>query len=243
MADTARLCREAGAQVHEGIVDVRHWDAVSSYSRAVIEEFGRVNLVFCLAGVIHTGELAASDPDDVHHVLAVNVMGVVHTAKAFLPHLIAAAPGRLVLVSSGLGLMAAPRYSAYSASKFAVRALSDSLRQEMALAGHPVIVTCVYPGGVDTPIMRNGRYASGIDEGDIIADFHSKVARTSPQDAAVAILRGVQRGRGQVLVGRDAAAVAAFVRAVGNAYPDVVVRAVKAARLLRRIPAPHRRGH
>jgi NAD(P)-dependent dehydrogenase (short-subunit alcohol dehydrogenase family) len=214
------------------VVDVSDWDAMSSYATAVVEEFGRVELVFCVAGIIHTGDLVASDPADVERVLAVNVMGVVHTAKLFLPHLIAAGPGRLVMVSSGFGLMAAPYYSAYSASKFAVRALADSVRQEMALAGHRVVVTCVYPGGVRTPIMRNGRYATGVSRDAVVDGFDRRMARTTPEDAATVILRGVARGRPRVLVGRDAVAVSAFVHAAGATYPGLLARGARAARLL-----------
>jgi NAD(P)-dependent dehydrogenase (short-subunit alcohol dehydrogenase family) len=79
--ETAGMCLQTGAQVHQAVVDVSDWDAMSSYATTVVEEFGRVELVFCLAGIIHTGDLAASNPADVERVLAVNVMGVVHTAS------------------------------------------------------------------------------------------------------------------------------------------------------------------
>jgi short-subunit dehydrogenase len=133
-------------------------------------------VVFCAAGVIHTGGLLASDFEDIEHVLNVNLWGVINTAKAFLPGRVAAGRGHIVTFSSGLGLIAAPRYSGYSASKFAVRGFTESLRQELALDGHRVSVTCVYPGGVRTPIMRNGRFAAGEDPDAVIRRFDTKVA-------------------------------------------------------------------
>jgi short-subunit dehydrogenase len=126
------------------------------YSGDVLGDFGRVDLVFCAAGVIHTGSLLALEFTDLTHVISVNLFGTMHTAKAFLPSLISSERGHLVTFSSGFGLMAAPHFSTYSASKFGVRGFSEALRQEMAFARRPVTVTCVYPGKIHTPIMRNG---------------------------------------------------------------------------------------
>jgi short-subunit dehydrogenase len=145
-----------------------------------------------------------------------------NTAKAFLPFLISSGGGHLVTFSSGFGLMAAPHYSAYNASKFAVRGFSESLRQEMALDGHPVSVTCVYPGGVRTPIMRNGMFAAGEDAAAITAMFETKIARMQPGRAADIILRAVARRRPQVLVGADAHLVSLVVRAAGSSYQNVL---------------------
>jgi hypothetical protein len=58
--------------------------------------------------------------------------------------------------------------------------LTESLRQEMTLDGHPVAVTGVYPGGIRTSIMRNGRFAEGEDASAVTASFETKIARTSP---------------------------------------------------------------
>jgi NADP-dependent 3-hydroxy acid dehydrogenase YdfG len=157
LAVTAQRCAASGVKVATSSVDVTDRATVLDQATAVQGEFGRVDFVFCAAGVIHTGGLLASDFDDIEYVLNVNLRGVVNTAKAFLPGMVAAGRGHLVTFSSGLGLVAAPRHSAYSASKFAVRGFTESLRQEMVLDGHPVSVTCVFPGGVRTPIMRNGR--------------------------------------------------------------------------------------
>jgi short-subunit dehydrogenase len=118
--------------------------------------------------------------------------------------------------------MAAPHYSAYNASKFAVRGFSEALRQEMALDGHPVSVTCVYPGGIRTPIMGNGTFAEGEDAAAITAMFDTKIARMQADRAAAIILRGVARRRPQLLVGADAHAVSLFVRVAGSTYQGLL---------------------
>jgi short-subunit dehydrogenase len=120
--------------------------------------------------------------------------------------------------------MAVPRYSAYVTSKFAVRGFTETLRQEMAVDGLAVKVSCAYPGGVRTQIVRNGRFAAG-EDADAVADrFDRHVARTTPEAAASTILRGVRRGQAQILVGADAHGVAYFIRATGAAYQRILPR-------------------
>ena len=159
----AMQCRNAGARTRADAVDVTDRAALLGCSTAVMAEFGRVDLVFCAAGTIHTGSLLSSDWADVDRVIAVNLSGVINTVKGFLPLVLASGGGRMVVFSSGFGLVSAPRYSAYAASKFAVRGFAESLRQEMALDGHPVSVTCVYPGAVRTPIVSRGSFAADAD--------------------------------------------------------------------------------
>jgi NADP-dependent 3-hydroxy acid dehydrogenase YdfG len=121
VTETARRCRAAGARVRVDCLDVTDPEAVQDYSSAVFGEFDRVNLVFCVAGVIISGSLVASTFGDIEYLMKANVLGVMNVAKAFLPHVIASGGGHVVTFSSAFGLMAAPNYSAYSASKFAVR--------------------------------------------------------------------------------------------------------------------------
>jgi NADP-dependent 3-hydroxy acid dehydrogenase YdfG len=217
---TARLCPE-GTRVRADAVDVTDRQAVLDHAGAVVAEFGGADLVFAVAGVIHTGSLLASEPGDMYRVIEVNLLGMMHTAKAFLPALISSGRGHLVTFSSGFGLMAAPHYSAYSASKFAVRGFSEALRQETAREGKQVAVTCVYPGRIRTPIMRSGSYAAGENAAAVAAAF-DRAARMGPDRAATVILRGVARRRARLLVGADARAVSALVRLTGGGYQDLL---------------------
>jgi short-subunit dehydrogenase len=159
----------------------------------------------------------------------VNLFGLMHTAKAFLPALISSGRGHLVTFSSGFGLMAAPHFTAYSASKFAVRGFSEALRQEMAQDGHPVTVTCVVPGRIRTAVMRNGSYAIGENAAAIAARF-DKAARMDADQAAAIIMRGVAQRRPQVLVGADARAVSVLVRLLGSGYQDWLPTVARLAR-------------
>ena len=120
--------------------------------------------------------------------------------------------GALVNLSSLFGLIPMPGQSAYVAAKYAVRGFTESVRIEMLAAGHPVSVTCVHPGGVQTGIARNGTVNAGDDPAGNAEFFDEKLARTSADRAAAVILRGAARGRPRVLIGADAR----ILRAAGS---------------------------
>ena len=132
-----------------------------AYADTVATEFGAVNLVFNNAGIAFTGDIAEMSFEHIEQVMDVDFWGVVNGTKAFLPHLIASGDGHVVNISSLFGLLRMPGQSAYNAAKFAVRGFTEALRQEMLIAGDPVQVTCVHPGGIKTAIARNAGAVEG----------------------------------------------------------------------------------
>jgi NAD(P)-dependent dehydrogenase (short-subunit alcohol dehydrogenase family) len=229
VAATARLCEDAGAQVRTDTIDVADHDALGRCALAVAGEFGRADLLVCAAGVIHTGTVQESSWEDTRRVIEVNLLGAMGTVHAFLPLLRASDAGHVVLFSSGFGLLAMPRWSAYSASKFGIRGFSEALAQELRMDGSGVGVTCAYPGIVRTPIMRRGTFAGGEDPEARAASF-DRLARTGPEQAARLILRRVRQGRARALVGADARAALVAERALGGAYQRVVPWLARLAR-------------
>jgi NAD(P)-dependent dehydrogenase (short-subunit alcohol dehydrogenase family) len=228
LAETARLARAAGApDVHAEQLDVSDRAAVGRYAESVVGRFGRVNVVVNNAGVALDGALLDVGYDDMDWIMGVNFWGVVHGTKSFLPHLIASGDGHLVNVSSLFGLLSVPNQSLYNASKFAVRGFSEAVRQEMLLAGHPVGVSVVHPGGVKTGIARSGRSATTRSAAEIEAantHFEEKLARTSAARAAEIILRGVSRNKARILVGADAHVLHAVAKLAGSRYQDLFAR-------------------
>ncbi|NYE35585.1 NAD(P)-dependent dehydrogenase (short-subunit alcohol dehydrogenase family) [Nocardioides cavernae] len=225
LAETVRLAEQAGApKVRHDVVDVSDREAVRAWAEGVVEEYGRVELVVNNAGVTATGDFTDLDYDDLDWIVGVNFYGVVHGSKEFLPHLVASGNGALVNVSSLFGLVSAPGQSAYNATKYAVRGLTEAIREEMLVAGHPVTVTCVHPGGIRTGISRNGRKAAGLDAARIDALFEKNLARTSPDRAAQIILDGALAGKPRVLVGLDAHVIHHLAKLAGARYQDVVAR-------------------
>jgi NAD(P)-dependent dehydrogenase (short-subunit alcohol dehydrogenase family) len=225
LAETVRLVEQAGAsKVRHDVVDVSDRAAVAGWAAGVAEEFGRVDLVVNNAGVTATGDFTELSYEDLDWIVGINFHGVVHGSKEFLPHLIAGGGGALVNISSLFGLVSVPGQSAYNATKYAVRGLTEAIREEMLVAGHPVTVTCVHPGGIRTGISRHGRKAAGLDGARIDALFEDRLARMSPDRAAAIILDGALAGKARVLVGLDAHLVHHLSRLAGSRYQDVVAR-------------------
>lgn len=228
LADTVRLVERAGAgtqvpKVRHDVVDVSDRAAVAAWAAGVVEEFGRVDLVVNNAGVTATGDFTELTYEDLDWIVGINFHGVVHGSKEFLPHLIASG-GALVNISSLFGLVSVPGQSAYNATKYAVRGLTEAIREEMLVAGHPVTVTCVHPGGIRTGISRHGRKAAGLDGARIDALFEERLARMSPDRAAEIILDGALAGKARVLVGIDAHVIHHVAKLLGSRYQDVVAR-------------------
>src|SRR5580704_2723947 len=122
-----------------------------------MRDLSQVNLVVNNAGVALMATVEDMSWEDFDWLMGINFWGVMHGTKAFLPHLIASGDGHLVNISSVFGFIGVPSQSAYNAAKFAVRGFTEAMRQEMMIAGHPVAVSCVHPGGIKTNIARDAR--------------------------------------------------------------------------------------
>ena len=222
LAETVRQVEALGADVKSDQLDVTQREAVLSYADAVVAHFGKVNQVYNNAGIAFHGEVERSEFKDIERIMDVDFWGVVNGTKAFLPHVIASGDGHIVNVSSLFGLLSIPGQSAYNAAKFAVRGFTESLRQEMLIAKHPVKVTCVHPGGIKTAIARNATMPDGDDQATFAQFFDRRLARTTPEEAAKTITTGVRKGKPRVLIGADAKFLDAWVRIVGPSYQRVV---------------------
>ena len=229
VADTAAHCEKAGAQARSYRLDVADRAAVTAHADAVAAEFGAVNLVVNNAGVALMGTVEDMSYEDMDWIVGINFWGVVHGTKAFLPHLIASGEGHLVNVSSVFGFVGVPTQSAYNATKFAVRGFTEALRQEMLIGKRPVKVSCVHPGGILTNIARDARAPEDSTAQQRTVDF-ARIARTSPEDAAKTIVRGVQRNKPRILIGPDAYVLDALPRLLGSRYQRLNALSVAAAK-------------
>jgi NADP-dependent 3-hydroxy acid dehydrogenase YdfG len=218
LAVTEERLTAIGARVKADRLDVTEREAFELYADAVVEHFGKVNQVYNNAGIAFAGDIAISGFKDMERVMDVDFWGVVNGTKVFLPHLIASGDGHVINVSSVFGLFAVPGQAAYNAAKFAVRGFTEALRQEMLVAGHPVKVTTVHPGGIKTNIVRNMTTVGDVDHAKLTKTFDKKLANTSPEKAAKIILEGVRKNRARVLVGPDAKALDLIVRLTGSGY-------------------------
>ena len=228
LAETQEACRPGHVTTFQ--VDVADRDAVFGYAQDVRGQLGPASMVFNNAGVDLFAGVADMSWKDVDWLIGINVGGVVNGTKAFLPQLIESGsfqcPARLVNLSSAFGLIAVPYQGAYSASKFAVRGLTEALRQEMIIERRPVTVHCVHPGVVRTNFGANMRTADAQDP-DLAAKLFERAALTSPAKAARTILRGAEKNRARILIGPDGRAAAAVPRLLGAQYAGLFARAAR----------------
>jgi NAD(P)-dependent dehydrogenase (short-subunit alcohol dehydrogenase family) len=188
--------RRSGAALAIG-ADVADREAMAAVVDRVVEQFGKLDLVFCTAGITHRPmTLRVLKPGEAQHVIDVNLIGTLNTIQPAIEPLIASR-GHIVVVSS-MGwppntdygtLLPAVGGVAYSTSKVAVEMLGRGLRME--LAEHGVGVTITYFGLVDTAMLRL----------TLSPPTNAKEKLTiSPEKAAAAVLRAVEREKVRVII-------------------------------------------
>ncbi|MTE17359.1 SDR family NAD(P)-dependent oxidoreductase [Nocardia aurantiaca] len=221
LAETVRRCERYGVQVKSDRLNVAEREAVLHYADEVKKHFGKVNQIYNNAGIAHHGDVLDTQFKDIERIMDVDFWGVVNGTKAFLPFLIESGEGHVVNISSLFGLIAVPGQSAYNAAKFAVRGFTEALRQEMLMAGTPVEVTCVHPGGIKTAVARSATVAEGLNQTNLAALFDSKLALHTPEMAAQTITEAVRKGHGRVLIGWEAKVLDLFVRTTASYYQRI----------------------
>jgi NADP-dependent 3-hydroxy acid dehydrogenase YdfG len=137
-----------GAQVRFRALDVTSLADMEAFVAFAEREFGRIDVLVNNAGVMPLSPLAALKVDEWNWMIDVNIRGVLHGIAAVLPRMEAQGAGQIINVSSIGGFVVQPTGAVYSATKFAVRAISEGLRKE-----HGTIrCTCVYPGVVESEL-------------------------------------------------------------------------------------------
>ncbi len=208
-------------------IDVTQEAAIFAYAESVQDEFGQINMVFNNAGAALNAPFSQMSIEDFKWQMDVNFWGVAYGTKAFLPILEKAEWGHIINTSSLFGLIAAPSNSAYNASKFAVRGMTEALRLELDDAGSSVSCTSVHPGGVKTNIVRlartsqNNTFMEGKSHQEAI-DYFDKLALTTAEKAAAIIIKGVKKNKKRVLVGPDAKIADKIQRLFPQGYQNLV---------------------
>ena len=202
--EVRRRCEGAGASAWAMPADLTDETQVRALAEAVHAKHPAVDILVNNAGVVMAGLLVDVEPADWRRVHEINVMGVVHGCRAFLPAMIQrGAGGQVVNIASASGIVGTPGMSTYCASKFAVVGLSESLRAEVGRHGIGVSVIC--PGYVDTPIAGKvklvGALATERRREQIAARF--KGSLTAGQVAA-ATVGAIRRNPAIAPVGREA---------------------------------------
>jgi NAD(P)-dependent dehydrogenase (short-subunit alcohol dehydrogenase family) len=236
LADTVAAVGPAGR--HHEALDISDEGAVAAFARRALAT-GPVDIVMNVAGISTWGRIQDLRPEHWRACVEVDLMGPVHVMSAFVPAMIAAGHGgHVVNVSSAAGLFGLPLHAPYSAAKFGLRGVSEVLRFD--LEQHGIGVTLVCPGAVRTPLVGTVEIV-GVDRS------HPLVQRTirrfekhavSPEDAAAAMLRGVEKGTYLVFTSRDIRAGHLLQRYAPWAY-DQVMRGLnrRVSRILAQVDA------
>ncbi|MGN6117034.1 MAG: SDR family NAD(P)-dependent oxidoreductase [Nitrobacter sp.] len=206
-AVAAEIAKTHPRKVTTHRVDVAEPAQIADYAQAAAAAHPELNIVINNAGVALLGQFAEIDQTQMDWLFNINFWGVVHSTRAFLPLLARQREAHIVNLSSIFGIVAPPGQSAYAAAKFAVRGFSESLRHELQMAKSPVRLSVVHPGGVLTNIARNSRTGAGVTDNarrvQSIERFDT-VAKTTPQAAALRIIKGIERNEPRILIGSDA---------------------------------------
>ena len=133
--------------------DVSDRASVERMVGRVVDEFGRLDVLVNNAGLGLSGRISELRPEDLRYVFEVNTVGPLNCIQAALPRM--GRGGRIINVSSVVGKRAIPKVGGYCSTKFALNALSDALRVEVA--GRGISVTSVYPGTTRTAFRDNSR--------------------------------------------------------------------------------------
>jgi short-subunit dehydrogenase len=226
----AEIVKASARKVTTHRVDVSEPQAVEDFAQAAIAAHPGLNIVVNNAGVALMGTFAEIDQAEMDWLMNTNFWGVVRSTRAFLPHLSRQREAHLVNLSSIFGIVAPPGQTAYAAAKFAVRGFSESLRHELQIAASPVKLSVVHPGGVATNIARNSRTGIGMTDNARRAQSIERfdaVARTTPQAAALRIIRGVEKNQPRILIGNDARFMDLLQRLRPGTYWSVLARRIE----------------
>ena len=192
----AQLAERCGPGTLHLVADVTSLPAMEHAVARTVARYGRIDAVFANAGVAAFGPLAHVDPQAWKRCVEVNVFGVFNTVRAALPAVVQAR-GYVLINASVSSFAHPPVMSAYAASKSAAEAMGNSWRIE--LAAHGVDVGVVHAGWVSTPLVTEGALHPGFVR--LRATMPGPLnSETSPQDAARAIVRGMQARKGRIWI-------------------------------------------
>lgn len=201
--------------------DVTDYEQLSHTLHQWTCDYGSPDLVINSAGITYPGYFQELDVDIFHWLMDVNYYGTLHVIKALVPGMIARGSGTIVNLSSQAGFIGVFGYSAYSASKYAVRGLSDVLRAELKPLG--IRVAVVFPPDTQTPQLDFEEPLKPFETKEIAGSSHVMTAEA----VADAILRGIRKGRYVILPGMEGKIFYRLTNILGNlTYPvmDWLVR-------------------
>lgn len=228
LEEVAASLRSNDRRVTTTVLDVGDEAAINAFAEEVRNTHGEAHFLFNNAGVALGGHFDQVMPDQFDWLMNINLHGVIRMTRAFLPLIQEQDEGHITNIFSIFGVIAPAGQTAYSAAKFGVRGFTMALRHE--LDGTSVGVTTIHPGGVATNIAKKATRGKGVTEEEY--EMALKMADQSlvmpPARAAEIILRGVERRKPRVFVGRDAHTLMWMERLFPTRYWNIIKRRLNA---------------
>lgn len=155
------LVQELGDGVAYHLTDVTDAKQVQEMAQATIDRFGKIDVLINNAGIMPVSPLIDLKIDDWNRAIDINIRGVLHGIAAVLPHMLDRGSGHIINIGSIASLQTIPNFAVYCGTKFAVKAISDSLRKETL---GKVRVTIIYPGAVESELMQSSNDEQTINQ-------------------------------------------------------------------------------
>ena len=146
-----KVVEEQNGKILVNQLDVTNKEGCTQFTNSAINEYGRVDVLINNAGLMPLSFIKNLKIDEWDRMVDVNVKGVLYTTASVIPHMLANKSGHIVNISSIAGRIVFPAGSVYCATKHAVTAFSEGLRQELSQRSN-IRVTCIEPGVVDTEL-------------------------------------------------------------------------------------------
>jgi|TARA_B100000767_G_scaffold145066_1_gene136816 NADP-dependent 3-hydroxy acid dehydrogenase YdfG len=219
--ETVEMLRKYNVSVSSHLLDVSDKEAIEALPGKVIEQHGKVDMVFNNAGVTTGTHFKDMDENNWDWVMGINFDGVINSTRAFIPHMVDSPEAAIVNTSSIFGMVAVPGQTVYHATKFAVRGFTESLAMEMKETNPNLQIHCVHPGHIGTNIAADARFDEenfNQDETQVSNSIFTRNAPKSqkemgdlfreggmhPSKAAEIILNGVKKNKTRIFIGLDA---------------------------------------
>jgi NADP-dependent 3-hydroxy acid dehydrogenase YdfG len=221
--ETLELIKQAGGDGMATECDVTKFSELENLATRLDQEWGGVDIIINNAGVAAGGFMEEHAVEDWEWLLGVNLMGVVHGCKAFIPVLERQGQGHIVNIASAAGIACLPEMSIYNVSKAAVISLSETLRVELSVKNIGVTVVC--PSFFKTDLLSGMLVTHKRQQ--IMAENAMEDATVTAEEVAKDIYRAVEKDRFFVTSMKDIKRIRRFKRFLPETFLKVLSKAYR----------------
>lgn len=220
LEETLQITGDPGERIKLFQVDVSDQNAVEQFARDVESQLGPADMLVNNAGICLIPQTFEDTPDEqFRKVIDVNMWGAYYGIRAFLPQLKKRPEACIVNISSLAGLVGLYGHAAYSMSKSALRGLSEALQAE--LAGTPVHLLLVHPGGVQTNLIKNAPNLEKSLQQKAHKNF-TELSFLTPEKTVSRVIKAVKKKKYRAIIGLDARLILVLRALFPRRFPNIL---------------------